>query len=84
MTSGTHPTRSRERQWLVRLVPGLIVLALFVVFAVENGRTVRVRFLFWQVNTSLSWALLVAGLLGLILGLMLPWLRRFFRSRTSR
>jgi len=49
---------------------------LFVVFLVQNGSKVRINYLFWHSNTSLSWALLVAGVLGLILGLILPRMRR--------
>jgi len=49
---------------------------LFVVFLVQNGSKVRIHYLFWHSNTRLSWALLVAGVLGLILGLILPRMRR--------
>jgi uncharacterized integral membrane protein len=58
-----------------RLIPLIIAAAVFVIFVVENSRTVRVTFLFWKVNASLAWALIVAGVLGFVVGVALAWLR---------
>jgi uncharacterized integral membrane protein len=78
----TEPRRSQGRLY-VRLAGGLIALVLFIIFAVENGRTVRVRFFFWELNTSLAWALVVAALLGLVLGLLVPRIRRVLSALKS-
>ncbi len=59
-----------------RLVLAVIAVIVFIVFVLENRRTVRVDLLFWHANTSIAWALIVAGLLGLVAGLLFPRLRR--------
>ncbi len=61
---------------VARLVAAGVALVLFVVFVLQNGRTVQVRFLFWDADMRLAWALLIAGLLGVVLGIVLPRLRR--------
>lgn len=76
-----HPMERRfnlKPRDLARLVLGLIVVLLFALFMVENSRTVPVQFLFWQGRTHLAWALVLAGVLGLLIGLALPrfWHRR--------
>jgi uncharacterized integral membrane protein len=53
-----------------------IALVLLVLFIVQNFDDVRVKFLFFDANTQLAFALLIAGLLGFIAGLALPRLRR--------
>lgn len=58
-----------------RLIPLVGAAVLFVLFMIENSRSVRVTFLFWRVNTSLIWALLLAGALGFVSGLTFAWLR---------
>jgi len=59
-----------------RVIAALVAVVLFVVFVLENRRTVRVDLFFWHANTSIAWALIVAGILGLIAGLLFPRLRR--------
>jgi len=77
---GTLQTAKRPgllRREAGRLIGAVVVIALLAIFIIENSRTVRVTFLFWRVNTSLAWALLTAGALGLLAGLAIAWLRRF-------
>jgi uncharacterized integral membrane protein len=59
-----------------RVIAAVVAVVLFVVFVLENRRTVRVDLLFWHANTSIAWALIVAGILGLVTGLLFPRLRR--------
>ncbi len=59
-----------------RVIAAVVAVVLLVVFVLENRRTVRVDLLFWHTSTSLAWALIVAGILGLIAGLLFPRLRR--------
>ena len=75
MTAPTESPRANHRL-IIRLCSLATVLTLFVVFLVQNGSKVRIHYLFWHSNTRLSWALLVAGVLGLVLGLILPRMRR--------
>lgn len=63
------------RRELPRLIPFVVAAVLFVLFVVENSRTVRITFLFWKAGTSLAWALIVAGALGFVVGLTLAWFR---------
>ncbi|HEY7296254.1 MAG TPA: hypothetical protein VH916_14510 [Dehalococcoidia bacterium] len=73
----------QHKRWVGRRLSGRLILAViaisaFVVFVVQNRRTVRIDLLFWHVNTSIAWALIVAGILGTAAGLLLPRLRRRF------
>ena len=67
-----------ERAWIsaVRLAVEIIALLLIVLFIVENAQPVRVHFFVTGVETSLAWALLAAGVLGFVAGLLAPHLRR--------
>jgi len=53
-----------KRTWI------LILLAIVVIFALQNTHVVDVRFLFWSV--SMSQILLILGLL--LVGMLLGWL----------
>lgn len=69
-----HP--SHAARFRVRIVGTLIALALFVVFVVENSRTVHIRFLVFEADTRLAWALVIAGAFGALVGLLFPRVRR--------
>jgi uncharacterized integral membrane protein len=58
-----------------RQILGVLVLAAFVVFLVENNHQVTVRLIVPERRISLSLALLIAGILG-ALGLLLVQHRR--------
>ena len=73
--SSESPQQPRSRAFLVRLVAGLIVLAVAVVFMAENTRKVRVRALVPEVTAPL-WAVLAATLVAGMLILMLVQRRR--------
>ena len=60
-----------------RLIGAAVLAAVLIAFVVQNGRTVRVRFLLFEFDTRLAFALIVAGVLGLLLGFLLPRVRRF-------
>jgi uncharacterized integral membrane protein len=64
-------------EWLRQLRTGLAIgaLLLLVVFIILNYRDVDVRFGVATVNTQLAWALLIAGLLGFLAGLLAPRIR---------
>jgi uncharacterized integral membrane protein len=65
-----------RRNWTLRLVGFALVAVLLVVFVAENFVVVEVRLLLWRIDVRLAWALLLAGLLGFVLGLLAPRLRR--------
>lgn len=61
------PQKQEHRKWLLwalRAVPGVLLL----VFILMNRDPVRVKFLLWEVHTSLIWALVTAAGLGFALG----------------
>jgi len=79
MNEGLRQERHESR--LSHLLSGRLALAgiavvALVVFVLQNRRTVRIDLLFWHANTSIAWALIVAGLLGVAAALLFPRLRR--------
>ncbi len=73
----SEPRHPSHRAWR-RLVPSLVLLAVLVIFVAQNTRTVRVHFLVWHADMRVAVALIIAGALGLLLGTLLPRLRRLF------
>jgi uncharacterized integral membrane protein len=69
------PTR-RGRNWTLRLVSTAVALAMLVFFIAENFVVVEVRLLTRHVELRLAWAVLLTGLLGILIGLVLPKLWR--------
>jgi len=59
------------RLWAI----GIAVL-LLVIFIAENSQEVEVRFLFVETQTPLIFGLLVAGILGFLIGWLAPIVRR--------
>lgn len=79
MNEGMREERHESRLATVlrgRVIATAVAVVLFIVFVLENRRTVRVDLFFWHANTSIAWALIVAGVLGLVAGLLFPRLRR--------
>ena len=66
-----------------RLIAGGIVLVVLITFVFQNRAVARIRFLFFETDTSLAWALLIAGALGVVVGLAVPRLRRLFNRRKA-
>ncbi len=76
------PNERAVRDW-APLVAGLIVLLLVVIFVLQNGDQVPVRFLFFEGDLALGAALLLAAALGGLTTLLLGFVRRT-RSRFRR
>jgi uncharacterized integral membrane protein len=69
------PTAARkERGARFYITVALIVLA--AIFILQNTQKVDVKFFFSSTNTPLIFALLLAALLGFVIGLALPRFRR--------
>jgi uncharacterized integral membrane protein len=68
--------REEARRISPKLVLALILAGLLVILILQNTRDTQVNLLFWDVTAGL-WTLLVgAVLLGMVLGWLLPKLRR--------
>ncbi|MGH2559418.1 MAG: lipopolysaccharide assembly protein LapA domain-containing protein [Thermomicrobiales bacterium] len=72
---------SRPRHWwrTSRAVFGAVVLTLLVVFFAQNFDDVEVSFLAWQFDFKLALLILAAVVLGVVLGFLLPRVRRSAR-----
>jgi len=66
----------RERPWTLRLVALAVVLALLVAFVAENYILVDVRLITFTSRTRLAWALIIASVLGFIVGYLVAFRRR--------
>ena len=67
----------------VRLVALALVVAYVIGFILENGKSVRVRFVFHSTSVSLIWVILLSIALGLLAGLLLAQLDRRRRRRST-
>ena len=66
--------RERKRDWRPWVIGVVVLLALIFIF--QNSQKVQVDFIFATTNTPLIFALLVATLLGIVIGWLAPRLRR--------
>ena len=77
----TKTRRQQERSW--KLWAALVALLVLVIFVVQNSQEVTVDFLFTTTTTPLIFALLLAGVLGALVGWLLPRVRRGGRHDTD-
>jgi uncharacterized integral membrane protein len=68
--------RPERRRVSPKLVLALIVAGLAVILILQNTRDTQVNLLFWDVTAGLWTLLLGAVVLGMLLGWLLPKLRR--------
>jgi len=73
---------SGQRRWTLWLVITAVVLALVASFVTQNYEKVEVRLLFWSINVRLAWAVILALLIGALIGWLLP--RHFRRPARLR
>jgi uncharacterized integral membrane protein len=69
-------TVQAERSWTRRLIVPGIVLGVLLIFIVLNNDEVEVSLLVISPEMSLAFALLIAGGLGFVAGLLFPRFRR--------
>jgi uncharacterized integral membrane protein len=81
MANGELPPLEKERNWR-HWILGITVLVL-VIFIAQNAQKVSIDFLFVHTNAPLIVALVIAGILGAIIGYIGPILRRH-RITTER
>jgi uncharacterized integral membrane protein len=65
-----------RRDSRTRLYVGLLALLVAIIFIAQNAQKVEVDFIFTETQTPLVFALLLAALLGFVVGLVLPRFRR--------
>jgi uncharacterized integral membrane protein len=70
----TEERKGLARNWKLWAI-GIAVL-LLVIFVAENSQEVEIRFLFVETQTPLIFGLLVAGVLGFLIGWLAPIVRR--------
>jgi uncharacterized integral membrane protein len=64
----------------IRLTVFAVVLVYLILFVVLNSHPVRVHWVFATTRVSLIWVIVLAGLIGIVLGVLASQVRRF-RSR---
>ena len=74
MESHDHRAEQRPRNWR-NWALGIAVLVA-IIFVAQNSQSVKVKFLFVDTTTPLIFALLIAVLLGAVIGYILPLVRR--------
>lgn len=79
--AGSHGRGRMHLRWTPRLITFIVLMALAVVFAVQNAEHVDITVLFRELRMRLVWALVAFGLIGAILGWMVPRLRAGSRRR---
>lgn len=70
--------RSSDLNW--KVIGGIVVLALAVIFILQNTETQNINFLFWDVEVGMWFGLLIALLLGVLIGWLAP---KFLRRRNN-
>lgn len=70
-SEGSSSSGPGPKSWIA--VVAVVVLAIFVI---QNSQRVEVDFLFTTTETPLVFALLIAGLLGAVIGWAVPRIRR--------
>jgi uncharacterized integral membrane protein len=61
-----------------------VVIVLFIVFFLQNSKTVKINFLFFEKDTTIRWSLLVAVVLGVAADRIFSiWWRRRRKSNDA-
>lgn len=75
--SGDHPTASGASGPSVALIAGLVVIALSLIFFLQNGEYVTIDFWIFEKRTTIRWSILMSILLGIGLDRLASiWWRR--------
>jgi uncharacterized integral membrane protein len=65
-----------KRRVNARVIVGLVLLVLLIVFSVENTRSVKMRVIGPEIHAPLFLALLIAAVVGVLIGLVVRRRRR--------
>jgi len=55
----------------IKLISGLIIICLILVFIIQNITIVKIRLFFWSIEISLVLLILILLILGVVAGLLL-------------
>ena len=58
------PAKKRDNRDIARIAVAVVGLVLLIAFVLDNSKTVRVGFVFFNTEISLIWVLLIAAFLG--------------------
>jgi uncharacterized integral membrane protein len=75
VSDGLTPTQANKERG-ARFYVTIAVFVLAAIFILQNTQKVEVKFFFSTTNLPLVFALLIAALLGFVIGLALPRFRR--------
>jgi uncharacterized integral membrane protein len=75
---GDAQLSKKETNWRAWGLGVLILLAL--IFIAQNSQSVRIKFLFFDASMPLIFGLLIATILGVIIGYVVPIVRRHHRG----
>lgn len=81
---GAADAKKRDNREIVRIVVAVVALALLVAFVLDNSRTVRVGFVFFNANVSLIWVLLIAAFLGALVDRLIILIRQRRKKAAAR
>jgi uncharacterized integral membrane protein len=59
-----------------KLIAIVVLLMLLLIFAIQNGQTVVLNFLFWQISTSSVLSILGSFMIGVLTGCLLMMIGR--------
>ncbi len=82
--SGAAAGGKRDTRDIVRIVVAVVALALLIGFVLDNSKTVRVGFIFFNANVSLIWVLLIAAFLGALVDRLAILLRQRRKKGAAR
>lgn len=71
-------SQSKQRNWRSWALGAAVLVAIIFIF--ENSQEVKVKFLFIDTTTPLIFALLIAAILGVVIGYVGPLVRQHRRS----
>lgn len=66
MTTESPQKRSIDPRWVLSRIPLVLLVGLFIAFAIQNAETVHVRFLNWSFDAPRVVTLVGAALLGAV------------------
>jgi hypothetical protein len=84
--SDDHQTASGSSGPSIALIAGLVVIALSVIFFLQNGEWVNIDFWIFEKRTTIRWSILMSILLGIGLDRIVSiwWRRRRARNKKQR
>jgi uncharacterized integral membrane protein len=75
-TTSARPRASRDPKQVTAWVIVVLAAAWLIAFIVSNSQDVRVSFVFGHVTLSLIWVMVICAVIGGLLAILVPRLRR--------